>query len=77
MSLIEHRAVEVAVRAGDNRGETVVQKNVVRQIARLGTWRGRPQAYRVPAAPDDGLKTAVIVQQPRGGRVIAVSQPKT
>jgi hypothetical protein len=71
------RAVEVAVRAGDNRGETVVQRNVVRQIVRLGPWRGRPQAYRIPAAPDDGLKTAVIVQAPRGGRVIGVTQPKS
>ena len=71
------RAVEVAVRAGDNRGETVVQRNVVRQITRLGTWRGRPRAYRIPAAPDDGLRTALIVQAPRGGRVIAVAQPKS
>ena len=68
------RAVEVPVRAGDNRGETVVQRNVVRQITKLGTWRGRPQAYRMPSAADDGLKTAVIVQHPRGGRVIAVAQ---
>jgi len=71
------RAVEVSVRAGDNRGETVVQKNVVRQITRLGSWFGRPQAYRLPAASDDGLKTAVVVQVPRGGRVIAVAQPKS
>ena len=71
------RAVEVVVRAGDNRGETVVQRNVVRQYVRLGSWRGRPQAYRVPAAPDDGLRTAVIVQAPRGGRVIGVAQPKS
>jgi hypothetical protein len=47
------RAVEVAVKAGDNRGETVVQKNVVRQISRWA-WRGKPQAYRLPPAPDDG-----------------------
>ncbi len=39
------RAVEVAVKAGDNRGETVVQRNVVRQITRLGPWRGRPQVF--------------------------------
>lgn len=70
------RAVETAVRGGDNRGETVVQKNVVRQIVRLGGWRGRPQAYRLPAAPDDGLKSAVIVQVPRGGRVLAVGAAK-
>jgi hypothetical protein len=68
------RAVEVLVRAGDNRGETVVQKNVVRQMERLGVWRGRPTAYRVPAAPEDGLKTVVVVQQPRGGRVLGVAE---
>lgn len=67
------RAVEVAVRAGDNRGETVVQKNVVREIRRLGSWRGKPQAYRLPDA-DDGLKTVVVVQGPRGGRVLGLAQ---
>jgi hypothetical protein len=71
------RAVEVTPRAGDNRGETVIQRNVVREIRRLGSWRGRPQAYRVPAASDDGLKTVVVVQAPRGGRVLGVAQPKT
>lgn len=71
------RAVEVAVRAGDNRGETVVQKNVVRQMKRLGSWRGKPQAYRVPASSEDGLKTVVVVQQPRGGRVLGVGQAKS
>lgn len=71
------RAVEVAVKAGDNRGETVVQKNVVREIRPLGSWRGKPQAYRIPAAADEGLKTAVVVQAPRGGRVLALAQPRS
>jgi hypothetical protein len=71
------RAVEVAVRAGDNRGETVVQKNVVRQMERLGLWRGQPKAFRVPAASEEGLKTVVVVQVPRGGRVLGVGQPKS
>jgi hypothetical protein len=71
------RNVEVAVRAGDNRGETVVQTNVVRQIKRLGTWRGRPHAYRIPPPPEDGLRTVVVVQAPRGGRVLAVAKDKS
>lgn len=71
------RAVEVAVKAGDNRGETVVQKNLVREIRRLGSWRGKPQAYRLPAASDDGLKTVVVVQAPRGGRVLGLAQRKS
>lgn len=71
------RAVEVTVKAGDNRGETVVQKNVVREIRRLGSWRGKPQAYRLPAEADDGLKTVVVVQAPRGGRVLGLAQRKS
>jgi len=69
------RELEVAVKGGDNRGETVVQRNVVREISRLGGWRGRPQAYRLTPAAEDGLKSVVVVQQPRGGRVLAVAEP--
>ena len=69
-------AVEVAVKAGDNRGETVIQKNVVRQITRLGSWRGRPTAFRLSASAEDGLKTVVVVQAPKGGRVLGVGQTK-
>jgi len=67
------RSVEVTVRAGDNRGETVVQRNVVRQVQRLGVWRGEPRAFRMPVATEDGLRTAVVVQAPRGGRVLGVA----
>lgn len=68
------RAQEVAVRSGDNRGQTVVQKNVVREIARLGAWRGRPTAYRLPAAEEEGLESVVLVQAGEGGRLLAVGQ---
>lgn len=68
------RELEVPVKAGDNRGETVVQKNVVREIRRLGTWRGRPQAYRIGEPADEALKTVVVVQAAKGGRVIGVAQ---
>jgi hypothetical protein len=68
------RTLEVTPKAGENRGELVTQKNVVRQIVRLGPWRGRPQAYRLPAAPEDGLRTLVLVQTPRGGRLLGMAQ---
>ena len=70
------REQEVAVKSGDNRGQTITHRNVVREIHRLGAWRGRPTAYRIPAAADDGLATALVVQAAKGGRVIAVAQPK-
>jgi Uncharacterized secreted protein len=68
------REVETPVKAGDNRGETVVQKNVVREIVRLGAWRGRPQAYRMPPASEEGLRTVVVVQGANGGRVLGLAQ---
>lgn len=64
------RSQEVQVKKGDNKGQTFVQKNVVRQLVRLGAWKGRPATYRLPAADDDGLETAVIVQGAKGGRII-------
>ncbi|MBW8816537.1 MAG: DUF1223 domain-containing protein [Caulobacterales bacterium] len=70
------RAVEVAVKAGDNRGETVVERNVVREMTRLGAWKGKPQAFRLPPPEEEGLKTVVVLQGPKGGRVLAVGQAK-
>jgi hypothetical protein len=64
------KAQEVTVKAGDNRGQTIVEKNVVREVTRLGAWRGKPVAFRLPAADDEGLKTLVIVQGAKGGRVL-------
>jgi hypothetical protein len=64
---------EVAVKSGDNRGQTITYKNVVRELKRLGPWRGRPTAYRLPKTKEDGLDTAVLVQAARGGRVLAVA----
>jgi hypothetical protein len=71
------REQDVAVKSGDNRGQTIEHKNVVREVKRLGAWRGRPTAFRLPTTSDEGLKTVVIVQAGRGGRVIGVGQPKT
>jgi hypothetical protein len=66
------RALEVTPRRGDNRGQTLVQRNVVREMVRLGAWRGRPTAYRIPATDIEGLATAVLVQAPKGGKILAV-----
>jgi hypothetical protein len=71
------RQQDVAVKSGDNRGQTIAHRNVVREVTRLGVWRGRPVAFRLPAASEDGLKSVVILQAGHGGRVMAVGQPKT
>lgn len=65
------REQSVSVKSGENRGQIVVERNVVRQLVRLGGWTGRPKSFRLPPAEADGLKTVVIVQGAGGGRIIA------
>jgi hypothetical protein len=64
----------VEVRRGENRGENIVHRNVVRQAEKLGAWRGRPAAYRLPKAPQEGLKTVVLVQAERSGKILSLLQ---
>jgi hypothetical protein len=66
------REQNVEVKDGDNRGHTVVERNVVAQLTRLGSWRGRPLLLRLPAAAQDGLKTLVLVQAQDGGRIVGL-----
>jgi hypothetical protein len=66
------RELTVTPKRGDNRGEPVVHRNVVRQLARLGAWSGRPTLYRTPKSTEDGLKTVILVQAARGGKIIGV-----
>jgi len=69
------KAQEIAVTAGDNRGQTVVERDVVRELERLGGWKGRPVLFRMPAISEEGLATVVIVQESDGGPIIgALSQ---
>lgn len=66
---------QVTVKRGENRGQTIRERNVVRQLIKLGTWSGRQKSYVVPDGQEAaGLKTAVLVQAAKGGRVLAVLQ---
>lgn len=66
------RQQDVAVKRGDNRGQTVQHFNVVREVHRLGTWRGKPTAYRLPKEGQEGLNSLILVQGNRGGRIVGV-----
>lgn len=68
------REQAVEVKAGDNRGQTVVHRNVVRDVVRLGTWRGRPTAYRIRTPADEGLESVLVVQAAKDGRIVAVAE---
>ncbi|MFL5298031.1 MAG: DUF1223 domain-containing protein [Phenylobacterium sp.] len=70
------RSQDVAVKSGDNKGQTIAAKNVVRDVVRLGAWRGRPVAFKLPAPAEEMLKTVVLLQGAHGGRVLGVGQPR-
>jgi hypothetical protein len=70
------REQDVTVTAGDNHGATVVQRNVVREMIRLGAWSGRQITFHAPPPRDDTLASAVLVQAPRGGPVLAAEAPR-
>lgn len=68
------REQDVVVKKGDNRGKTVEHRNVVREMTRLGAWRGRPTAYRIPDPAAEGLQTLVLVQDAATGRIIGAAR---
>ncbi|MDI1363692.1 MAG: DUF1223 domain-containing protein [bacterium] len=72
MVRFDPRRQDIAVRRGDNKGQTLVHRNVVRELVRLGPWSGRPKLYRLPKATETDLETVVIVQGAKGGRIIGV-----
>ena len=73
MIRFDPREQDVLVRKGDNKGQTVQHRNVVREIERLGVWRGRPTAYRLPRVEEEGLETVVVVQAANGGRIVTAA----
>ncbi len=67
---------KVLVKRGENRGQTLVERNVVRDLVKLGVWRGKTRVYAPPAALPDGkaLRSSILLQAARSGRIIAVLQ---
>ncbi|MDX8456286.1 DUF1223 domain-containing protein [Mesorhizobium sp. VK9D] len=64
--------VEVPVARGENTGRTLPHANVVHALTKLGSWNGQATTLPLPAA-SGGLSTAVLVQAPRGGPILAAA----
>ncbi|HZZ34989.1 MAG TPA: DUF1223 domain-containing protein [Caulobacteraceae bacterium] len=64
------RVQQVAIKRGENGGRTLPHRNIVRELTRLGAWTGKAASFRLPAAPDPALKTAVLVQTTHGGPIL-------
>ena len=67
------RRQDVEVTAGDNSGAKVSQRDVVRQLERLGAWSGHAVVFRTSGPAAAGLTTLVLVQTARGGPIIAAT----
>ncbi len=68
------RIIEVPIKRGENGGRTLPHRNIVRQLTHLGRWTGQPQSLALPHDPDPALRTAVLVQSPGGGPILAAAR---
>ena len=68
------RVVQVPIRRGENGGKTLPHRNVVRELVRLGNWSGVQRDYVLPGASAANLRSAILVQQGRGGAIIAAAR---
>lgn len=67
------RTLAVPIRAGENDGRTLDHRNVVRSLDALGGWRGQAVSFVVPAG-NPTYRSAILVQQGKGGPIIAAAR---
>ena len=67
------RVVQVPIKAGENDGRTLPQKNVVKELVRLGAWSGGAETFQAPHG-QPGLSTAVLVQTAGAGPILAAAR---
>jgi hypothetical protein len=73
----EKEAVKIS--KGPSKGKKIVYKNLVTDIIKLGEWQGGDTVLPLPAGISPGQMVpgtggVVIVQAPRGGVIVSVSQ---
>ncbi len=68
------RTISVPVKAGENGGKTLPHRNVVRSLDAIGTWRGQAMTIALPAAGEATYRSAILVQQGKGGRIVAATR---
>lgn len=66
--------IQVPIQRGENGGKTLPHRNVVRELVRLGDWSGASREFALPRAGRPGLGTAILVQQGRGGAIVAAAR---
>jgi hypothetical protein len=70
---------ETEVKKGENHGKILVSRHIVRELRKLGGWRGTARKLRLPADaladnPDGkAMGCAVLVQAPNHGRILGAA----
>lgn len=64
---------DVKIWRGENRGETLPHRNVVRDMEAIGEWKGGEEEFGLPAGRK-GLEMAILVQAGRGGVIIGAAR---
>lgn len=62
------------VAAGENKGKTLLNRNVVTDVRRIGSWEGRPQEIATADAVAAGQSCAVLVQTARPGPILGAAR---
>ena len=63
------------MRAGENRGQAVRHVNVVRDVVRLGDWRGRPALFDLPVSAE-GQGVVILIQAKGDRRILGAAVRK-
>ena len=66
------RVIQIPVKAGENNGRTLPHRNLVRELTLLGEWKGQGAQYHFKPSTT-GLRSAVFLQDGRGGSVLSVA----
>lgn len=65
------RVRKVNIGSGENSGRVLPHRNVVTALRALGTWTGHAKVFDLPAYRDANERSAILIQQGTGGRIIA------
>jgi len=68
------RVRNVDISRGENSGRVLPHRNVVTGLRALGTWKGDAAVFDQPAYRDANQRSAILIQQGTGGRIIAAKK---
>jgi hypothetical protein len=68
------RVLQVPIKGGENGGRTLPHKDIVRELVRIGGWNGNAVSLRLPPPGQPGLVTAILVQAPHAGPILAAAK---